>query len=187
MTALRSSMAWSMRPRVRAGSCVQIEAPVVQRQAHRVDRLDDAVVQIHGDPLALLGDGQRLALPVQQRVFDGNGRLHGKEFQRLLVVLGEGRVGWSSASLADWSASAACCVLRDVCTVPTAPDLCFPPHSHHPTSPPSACPSNTNCQTPALWKQSARPKTCACGDDGRDRRLSVGRRRCCRRGSLVLP
>ena len=56
------------------GSSVHQLADVLERQADRVQRLDDAVVQVLADALALLEHRQLPQLLVQARVVDGDAR-----------------------------------------------------------------------------------------------------------------
>ena len=67
---------------------------VLQRQADRVDVLDDPVVQVLADALALVDDRQPLDLLVQSGVLDGDPGVDGERLDQALVTLGElGRVG----------------------------------------------------------------------------------------------
>ena len=52
---------------------------VLERQADRIERLDDPVVQVASDPVALLGDGQPPRLPVESRVVDRDPGVAGEE------------------------------------------------------------------------------------------------------------
>ena len=62
---------------------------VLEREADGVDALDDAVVQVAADPLALLDDGQALDLLVEPGVLDGDAGVQGEHLDEPLVVLGE--------------------------------------------------------------------------------------------------
>ncbi len=72
ITRLRASIARSIRATASsrpASSSMSSEA-VLERQAHGVDGLDDPVVEVLADPLALLHDRQPLDLVVQPGVLD---------------------------------------------------------------------------------------------------------------------
>ena len=62
---------------------------VLEREADGIDVLDDAVVEVLADPLALLDDGQALDLLVQPGVLDRDPGVAGEELDERLVVLGE--------------------------------------------------------------------------------------------------
>ena len=51
---------------------------VLERQADRVEALDDAVVEVLADALALVDDRQPLDLLVQTRVLDGDAGVDGE-------------------------------------------------------------------------------------------------------------
>ena len=56
----------------RRDRCAISERHVLERERDAVDRLDDAVVEVARDPLALLDDRQPLDLLVEPRVLDGD-------------------------------------------------------------------------------------------------------------------
>ena len=58
---------------------------VLEGEAHGVDALDDPVVQVLADPLALVDDGQALDLLVQARVLDRDRRVAGERLDERLV------------------------------------------------------------------------------------------------------
>ena len=62
---------------------------VLEREAHRVDVLEDPVVQVLADPLPLVDDGQALDLLVQARVLDGDPSVAGEGLDERLVGRGE--------------------------------------------------------------------------------------------------
>ena len=62
---------------------------VLERQADRVDALDDPVVEVLGDPLALVDDGQALDLFVEPGVLDGDAGVQREHLDERLIVLGE--------------------------------------------------------------------------------------------------
>ena len=62
---------------------------VLQRQADRVEVLDDPVVEILADPFALVDDRQPLDLLVEPGVLDGDPGVDGERLDQSLVVLGE--------------------------------------------------------------------------------------------------
>ena len=62
---------------------------VLEGEAHGVDALDDPVVEVLADPLALVDDGQALDLLVQARVLDRDRRVAGERLDERLVGRGE--------------------------------------------------------------------------------------------------
>src|SRR5450759_3319081 len=62
---------------------------VLQGEAHRVDRLDHAVVEVAPDPLAFLDDREALDLVVEPGVLHRDRRVAGEELHQLLVDLAE--------------------------------------------------------------------------------------------------
>ena len=70
MVLFRSLMAWSMRWRACLRVFFQQQAGMLEGQPDRVDRLDDAVVQVHADALALFQHGQAALLQVEAHVLD---------------------------------------------------------------------------------------------------------------------
>ena len=68
----------------------QRQARRLQREAHGVDRLDDAVVQVHADAGPLFQDRQPADLLVEPRVADGDGRVDGQHLHQRLIFGREG-------------------------------------------------------------------------------------------------
>jgi hypothetical protein len=62
---------------------------VLERQPDRVDALDDAVVQVLADALALVDDREALDLLVQARILDGDRGMAGERLDERLVGCGE--------------------------------------------------------------------------------------------------
>ncbi len=62
---------------------------VLEREGDPVDGLDDPVVEVPRDPLALLDDGQLLDLLVEPGVLDRNARAEGEHLDEHLVHLAE--------------------------------------------------------------------------------------------------
>ncbi len=62
---------------------------VLEREAYPVDALDDPVVEILADPLALLDDRQALDLLVEPGVLDGDPGVEGEHLDERLVGLAE--------------------------------------------------------------------------------------------------
>ena len=62
---------------------------VLERQADGVQALDDPVVEVLADPLALVDDGQPADLLVEPGVLDGDPGMEGERLDKALVVLGE--------------------------------------------------------------------------------------------------
>ena len=58
---------------------------ILERQRHRVEALDDPVVELLSDALALFDDRQLLDLLVQPRVLDRDARVVGEQLDQLLV------------------------------------------------------------------------------------------------------
>ena len=62
---------------------------VLEREPDRVDVLDDAVVEVLADALALVDDRQPLDLLVQAGVLDGDPGVDGERLDEALIGLGE--------------------------------------------------------------------------------------------------
>ena len=62
---------------------------VLERESDRVDALDDPVVEVAADPLALVDDREALDLLEQSRVLDGDPGVEGEGLDQALVVLRE--------------------------------------------------------------------------------------------------
>jgi len=62
---------------------------VLEREAHRVEALDDAVVQILADALALRDHGQALQLVVHPRTAHGDAGVQGERLDQACVVVTE--------------------------------------------------------------------------------------------------
>ena len=62
---------------------------VVERERHCVDHLDDAVVQVAADAIALIHDREALDLLVEPRVLDRYSRMKGEGLDQRLVVRAE--------------------------------------------------------------------------------------------------
>ena len=77
------SIARSTRALGLAGLVLHQLRHVLEREAHGVDALDDAVVQVAADPLALLDDGQALDLLVEPGVLDGDAGVQGEHLDEL--------------------------------------------------------------------------------------------------------
>ena len=85
----RLSIARSTRRSTSSGSSRSELGDVLERQADRVDVLDDAVVEVLADALALVDDRQPLDLLVQAGVLDGDAGVDGERLDEPLVGLGE--------------------------------------------------------------------------------------------------
>ena len=72
MVVFKPSIACSMLHARLVWILIQRHAGIFQCQPHGIDRLDDAVVQVHADALALFQHGQATRLAVQAGVFDGD-------------------------------------------------------------------------------------------------------------------
>ena len=62
---------------------------VLERQADRVEALDDPVVEVLADALALVDDREPLDLLVQPRVLDGDPRVEREHLDEALILLAE--------------------------------------------------------------------------------------------------
>ena len=80
------SMARSTRASASPGSSVISSRDVLQREADRVQRLDDAVVEVLADALALLEHREVLQLLVQAGVVDRDAGMSGERLHEPLVV-----------------------------------------------------------------------------------------------------
>ena len=85
----RLSIARSTRRSASSGSSCDELRHVLERQAHGVDALDDAVVEVLADPLALVDDRQPLDLLVEPGVLDRDAGVEGERLDQPLVVLRE--------------------------------------------------------------------------------------------------
>ncbi len=63
------------------------QAGVFEGEPHRVDRLDDAVVQVHADAVAFLQDGEAATGDVQTDALDGGGHPGGDRLGKLHIRL----------------------------------------------------------------------------------------------------
>ena len=72
MVRFKPSMAWSIFPLGFAGVFLDRHAGIIQRQPDGVDGLDDAIVQVHADALALFEHCQAAGLLGEAGVFDGD-------------------------------------------------------------------------------------------------------------------
>ena len=87
--AWSESMAASTRPSASAGVRDHDLGHVLERQGHRVERLDDPVVEVPTDPVALLDDREVGHLPVQPRVLDRDRGVEREDLDEPLVVRAE--------------------------------------------------------------------------------------------------
>src|SRR3972149_6747747 len=79
MAACSASIARSTRPVPPGGK-------IVEPEGDRIDALDDAVMQVAPDPLALLYHGERLHPLAEPRVLDGQAGMQRESLHQLLVI-----------------------------------------------------------------------------------------------------
>ena len=72
-----------------AGLLLHQLGDVLEREPDGVDRLDDPVVEVLADPLALLDDREALDLVVEARVLDRDPGVDREHLDEALVVVGE--------------------------------------------------------------------------------------------------
>ena len=83
------SMAWSIRSTAWSGSIAHELLGVLEGEAHGVERLDRAVMEVLGDALALLEHGQLAQLLVHAGVVDGQPGVARERLHEALVLVAE--------------------------------------------------------------------------------------------------